>query len=1258
LNDRLLALLRRSIVGRQILDMGCDELDLDVLIPWDARRLQRRLAKVETIGEALMLHLPGRDAGSLATCVRALIAQLDVSGVEEEEEAQAAEPQPERGHPFVDVGDLAPGMDKGSLEQWAREHDVTDLLASHVSHVVDADVLYRLHVWSTDRSVADMICATPMVFGRWSDPAPELQQEVIRALVAHATSTRTWMARETDAESWRAQPPDHPTVRDLYDVVLAERESARSHVPPRGWNTAVELTFEADPVAIVARIPRIGSAEIKISVEPIPKAIRPLPQPGLRLGVADRVLDLLTSPDDASLRAELVRILTVPRWQRDIDALSQSVARPRTSPDEDKNLLCWRVVDLEGRPRFEAVRAAWSRKGSLKTRSASLSEITDLLVDPVDQRIAELVAAGDGGRLEAFDAAVGHPRILEPGRGGTAVPVRRGRLVLAVRHEGDDATVQLVLDEVPLSPAELDLALRHNTGGGRIVVRRPDAIVVASASRVELARLAPWLRRDTRLPPPAHDALLDVVAGLSSRLAVEVAPTLRGAQLEGDPRPVLLLAWEEPSALTVTARVRPAPELPPSVPGEGSPTWFVRRGDRRLCIERDLDGEITQVRDALAPLHLSDRHAQGAFAWGLTERTDTLSVVERLQDHLSSFQVEWTGTVPRVRAAITAKSLKLTVRQDRDWFGISGGVSLTSGAVDVELLLRTIDEGHDYVQVAEGTFARLDQALKAQLAVLGDTAISPVLAPAMAALEEAGATIDAPAAWTDLAGRVEEARDLEAPLPSGLRAELRDYQVTGFRWLASLAHWAPGACLADDMGLGKTVQTLALLLRRADLGPALVVAPASVLLNWEREAERFAPDLLVHVHHGAARELPSLGPSTVLLTTYGVLVRDAELLSAIRFATAVLDEAQAIKNPAARRSVAACELQADFRLLLSGTPVENRVAELWSLFRFAAPGLLRSESVFRDRFVDPIESRHDLGRRGVLAATIRPFLLRRTKEQVERELPPLTESVLYVDLSVEERTLYEAARVRAVARMERAPSHERRFRVLQELLTLRQIACHPRLADPGSPVPSSKLATLLHLLSDLRQGGHRALLFSQFVKHLALVREALDRDGFRYRYLDGSMAPSARRAEVDAFQSGSADLFLISREAGGVGLNLTAADYVVHLDPWWNPAKEDQATDRAHRIGQDKPVTVYRLVAQATIEERILDLHAQKRELADALLAGTDLGERVSTAELLALLGGDPSGGAPASGAAPSPGTPPGRAPGPSEPAWVESSRT
>jgi SNF2 family DNA or RNA helicase len=364
--------------------------------------------------------------------------------------------------------------------------------------------------------------------------------------------------------------------------------------------------------------------------------------------------------------------------------------------------------------------------------------------------------------------------------------------------------------------------------------------------------------------------------------------------------------------------------------------------------------------------------------------------------------------------------------------------------------------------------------------------------------------------------------------------------------------------------------------------------------------------------------------------SYGLLVRDVASLGAISFGTLVVDEAQALKNPNTRRARAARTLNAGFRIALSGTPLENHLGELWSLFAVIFPGLLGSWEQFRERYAAPIERCGDHDASAALSRVLRPFLLRRTKQEVARELPSRTEIQVPVVLSREEWTLYEDARLAAVAEVNAQAGdvrdEQRRFQVLAALTRLRLLASHPRLYDGQSNVASSKLRRLLELLEELRSEGHRALVFSQFTTHLALVREELERAGFTYQYLDGSTPAGERARRIEAFQGGEGVVFLISLKAGGTGINLTAADYVIHLDPWWNPAVEDQATDRAHRIGQARPVTVYRLVARGTIEEQILLLHQDKRALVAGVLEGADGAARLTAKELMALLAG---GGSP-----------------------------
>jgi SNF2 family DNA or RNA helicase len=423
------------------------------------------------------------------------------------------------------------------------------------------------------------------------------------------------------------------------------------------------------------------------------------------------------------------------------------------------------------------------------------------------------------------------------------------------------------------------------------------------------------------------------------------------------------------------------------------------------------------------------------------------------------------------------------------------------------------------------------------------------------------------------------------------------------------------------MGLGKTVQAIAVLQHRMDAGPALVVAPVSVVPNWVSEVNRFAPALRVKTLHDSDDRtvtLTSLEAGDLLVTSYGLLLSEEDALTAKHWATVILDEAHVIKNYHTKTSKAAMTLQADFRIILTGTPLQNHLGEMWNLFQFINPGLLGDLSRFTEMFVRPADE-HTRER---LKKLISPFILRRTKTAVLKELPPKTEIVRKITLSDEETAFYEMLRRKAIESLESddSPQGAKHIKILAEITRLRQACCHPALVSPGTGIESTKLSVFLEIASELKESGHRALVFSQFVTHLSLVRKALDEAGFSYQYLDGSTPTMKRLVEVRNFQNGVGDFFLISLKAGGLGLNLTSADYVIHLDPWWNPAIEDQASDRAYRIGQVQPVTVYRLVAKHTIEEKIIQLHHTKRDLADSLLEGSDRAAKLSINELMELI--------------------------------------
>ncbi|MGE0192541.1 MAG: SNF2-related protein [Planctomycetota bacterium] len=590
-------------------------------------------------------------------------------------------------------------------------------------------------------------------------------------------------------------------------------------------------------------------------------------------------------------------------------------------------------------------------------------------------------------------------------------------------------------------------------------------------------------------------------------------------------------------------------------------------------------------------------------------------------------------------AVRTGGRLALRAKQSgTDWFDIEGHAHYDEHALALPALLEAVATGRSVLTLPDGTAALLPAAWRARLRALAGLAqgaegrIAAVQAPLLDALASGVADLSADVAFGD---RVKAWKQAAAPeprdAPEGFRATLRPYQCEGLGWLAFLERAGLGGCLADDMGLGKTVQVLAHLhgrrtAKRKRPPPSLVVAPLSVVSGWVDQAHQFAPDLKTAVYHGAGRAdvLGDLDAHDVIITTYGTLRRDADELAAHRFDHVILDEAQAIKNATSRTAAAARGLQADHRLALTGTPVENHLGDLHSLMQFLNPGLLGGAQQLDRVFGGAAPDAEGLD---ILQRAIRPIVLRRTKDQVLADLPEKSEQVVRCTLPKAQRKAYEELRehyrAKLLARVADVGLARSKIHVLEALLRLRQGACHLALLDAKHrDTPSAKLDMLLPQLEEIAEAGHKALVFSQFTSFLALVREQLDQRKIAYEYLDGrtrKRADKIRRFQEDAGISA----FLISLKAGGTGLNLTAADYVFLLDPWWNPAVEAQAVDRAHRIGQTRKVMVYRLIGEDTVEDKVLELQVRKRALVSALLGGVANAplRGISTEDLELLLG-------------------------------------
>lgn len=661
--------------------------------------------------------------------------------------------------------------------------------------------------------------------------------------------------------------------------------------------------------------------------------------------------------------------------------------------------------------------------------------------------------------------------------------------------------------------------------------------------------------------------------------------------------------------------------------------------DTRTRIVRDLKCEKKNQTQLLAKCPALSSYEVEPGEYEIDTPEETLEMLSQLQQFattldqersIPSLVIEWPqGQTFKIKQRVFSSGFSLNISSVNNWFEFGGKIALDDGEVlGMQDLLDAVKQQSygRFIRLNNGEFIELSSQLKQQLSVLaaisdgnkinslGAQVLSDIVAEAENTTFDAG--------WQAHLQKLKTMKTYTPKVPSTLQTTLRDYQIEGFQYLSRLTQWGIGACLADDMGLGKTVQTIALLLESAKQGPALVIAPTSVTFNWIEELNKFAPTLNVYdlrVDDRAAL-IEKATQFDVIICSYGLLQYNEMLLSSKEWETIVLDEAQAIKNANTQRWKAVMTLKGHARIALSGTPIENHLGELWSIFSFINPGLLGNIKSFQNKYSTPIETKQSSDKVHALKALVSPYILRRMKSDVLKELPPKIEQTIHVEQSEEEAVFYEALRRSAEERMTHFMQEKNRIGVLAEITKLRQACCDSSLVDASLVIENSKLNVFIETLKNIIDNGHKALVFSQYVSFLAIVKQRVEAEKISYQYLDGSTSAVNRKKSVDAFQSGEGGVFLLSLKAGGSGLNLTAADYVIHLDPWWNPAVEDQASDRAHRMGQERPVTIYRFVMQNTIEEKIISLHEHKRHLASELLSGQGISGKLSNEDLMNLI--------------------------------------
>ncbi|MCV2362529.1 DEAD/DEAH box helicase [Paucibacter sp. DJ1R-11] len=952
--------------------------------------------------------------------------------------------------------------------------------------------------------------------------------------------------------------------------------------------------------------------------------------------------------------------LSAPRepWRDALAAIATLGDEKKSSASSEGPELAWAMsLDKEGRVQdVEPFERSLSARGLIKLKEVSLGKLkkngaAHARDNAVLRHIERSLYGGaNSWQLDVAQAAIaliGHPALMFADAPGQWVELVEAQPELEVRKRKHAQTGAEQFEfhiHPPLIASEPPrlfgwLGNSHDTESAkrdalRVLRDGPQnarLIRISNAQR----RVAELVSQGWAVPVTANAELGAALQVLSAHFQLH-SDAAAGQLVAGDSRlHARLLPLGEGLQLQLVAQ--PFGNFGPAVtPGQGRARLMCMHEGVSLATERDLLAERTARAAVLEALPFLDPELAPESPWQLIDAEEALRAVEVLPGLPGIAALDWPKGKPLRVTPLASTSMTVGVSSGRDWLGLSGEAQLDESRVlGLQELMKLARESRSrFVRLGEGEYLALSEQLRQQLRdldALAQAKKDQLQLPQAAAswLEETldGMSVAGDSPWQARMDALGHAARSEPALPKGLRAELRGYQLQGFQWMSRLAAAGLGACLADDMGLGKTVQTLALLLQRAELGPALVLAPTSVCGNWLAETAQFAPGLRCSIYGEDADRaglIAAAGPGDVVVISYALAQIDAESLAEKAWATLVMDEAQALKNAATKRAKSVAEFQAGFRLALSGTPVENRLADLWSIMNLINPGLLGSASQFNERFAGPIEKQQDNAARQRLRRLVSPFLLRRTKQQVLQDLPPRTEIVHLVQPSSEEKAFLEALRRNAQDAVSSAAKagQPAPMQVLAELMRLRRAACDPRLVAPELGLVGAKLGEFERIVRELVEGSHKALVFSQFTDYLALLAERLQAMGVPFQYLDGSTPAAERTKRVAAFQRGEGEVFLISLKAGGFGLNLTMADYVLIVDPWWNPAAEDQATGRAHRMGQQRPVTVYRLVTAGSVEERIIDLHRDKRGLADGILEGQEEATVLDAQALAALLRG------------------------------------
>ena len=1137
---------------------------------------------------------------------------------------------------------LYPEMTLEKLTEWAKEHGISDLL--HVPAkmlTVKNSKYYSSWLWLYQQSntpIQTIITRTSSIEidELTADTAPlEYQQAAIVFL--HEALKEQEIAVAEEKLLLQELPPSAPVLEELWHRLHEQRKNIRLHASPttRKSRYAGRLLFQEKQMLLRYKEESLawcGNSqwpEITIPLEDSSQmSVRcnclrgNLGKCSRLISAIDHCLEFLKNPSHAHTHDKISNLVSKPKWKIKIEEL-ESILEEDTERREGE-LLGWRIKEQNKTFHLEPI---WclNAKGQWKTRRADLEELLEqsFPIDSADSTIINLLhlLKGHSGLAkeakqslihQTFTLLIEHPRVFHGAKGKHPIRVEQASLSLFLHKIPSGIELEFHLKGQRVFGHDL-ISLYPTIHGNLLLFTNESACNILHFNNKKQS-LIKSLSQNTFYPTEALSQLFSQLHSMQNLFTIRLDPELREEEQTLNHQPCFYLECNPNGHLTISAKIKPFEHYSPLIIGVGEQEVYSWHDNTSYFGRRDFQTELQNLQKALQVLQLQ---TTANNYWQLQDPEEIFKLIQRMQAH-QNIDYHWYSKKPRILSAANPSDLKIDIFNKNQAFTIEGTVSFEKQQRSLLEILPLIRKDSPYLLVEDNTWYTITDEIKKQLLYLADSL----------SLNE-----------QTLYFYPEHKEQLRKILQSGVRGEhsslenidssllisepkedfihqLRPYQRDGLIFLMQLHQWTTGAILADEMGLGKTIQSLAFIHNIEPTEAIIIIAPKSVLYNWICEIEKALPDYQYILYSGKDRsdKLLNLKSKSIILASYTVFARDSIQLSTHQFSLAILDEAQTIKNPETERAKACYALKARFKLLLSGTPIENNLFDLWSLFHCALPNLLGSWKQFRFRFVSPIQS-GKFSRIEDLNQLISPFFLRRKKSMVAKDLPEKIEINEFVTLSDFEMEYYQEWKEKALQIL---LGEKSKIQILATITKLRQLSCHRALVVPTAGQFSSKLQRVLEIMEELQSEQKKVLIFSQFVSFLKILRQELQERGWKFNYLDGSTSFAKRQEEIETFQNDQAiSFFLLSLKAGGTGLNLSCATEVIHLDPWWNPATEDQASDRVHRIGQTQPVTIIRMISRHTIEEKILQLHQKKRLLAENILANQNL---VSLEELHSLL--------------------------------------